>query len=206
MKDIEFEIGMKIHIYTEGVSYSCTIQDMYENTMAINLPLGDEGYLTFESGNEIEMTYFDRKGYFVFKVKYIRRFKENNIILYEVTMPYDISRIQRRSHVRVNMLEKFHYRLDETSYSSWLTGDILDLSGGGFKIQVKEKINPSDIIIIKIPYDDKFIEVQGRVIREVFQENINHIYAVSFLNIKEAQRDKIIEKVFSKLREELSRR
>ena len=104
------------------------------------------------------------------------------------------------------MLEKFHYRLDETSYSSWLTGDILDLSGGGFKIQVKEKINPSEIIMIKIPYDDKFIEVQGRVIREVFQENINHIYAVSFLNIKEAQRDKIIEKVFSKLREELSRR
>ena len=60
--------------------------------------------------------------------------------------------------------------------------------------------------MMKIPYNDKFIEVQGKVIREVFQENINHIYAVSFFNIKEAQRDKIIEKVFFKLREELSRR
>nr|WP_242969971.1 PilZ domain-containing protein [Clostridium chauvoei] len=76
---------------------------------------------------------------------------------------------------------------------------LLDLSGGGMKIRAKENLKKGDILLVNINYNDIKLDLKGRVVR-VKEENDNYLCGVSFLNIDNKTREKIIKIVFIILR------
>lgn len=197
MSNIKVKINGNIVIYFEEKTYKSTIQDIREDCMLINIPIGDGAYLDFEKDQEVDMNYYFKNSYYTFKTKVVGREKENQLILYKVQLPYDVIKIQRRDYVRVDLIDYVFLRtLEEDKWSKAL---ILDLSGGGMRMSVIDEFYEGDKILIKLLLDGVEIKVNGEIIREIERRGNNQIYGVKFIDIPEIARDRIIKKVFSQM-------
>jgi c-di-GMP-binding flagellar brake protein YcgR len=202
MKDIGIEINGNIVIYFDDCIYKCTVQDVNEDYLMINLPLGEGSYLYFDDGQEVEMNYYSDSCYYTFMTKVIRKEKENNIILYRLGLPFNIKKIQRRDFVRVDLIENLFIQKKVNSEEKLLKAVVLNLSGGGMRISLAEDLDEDDEIIAHLLLEDGKLLVRGRIVREIEKRGKNQIYGVQFIDINENIRDKIVKKVFSLIRKQ----
>ena len=205
MQNIELKINSLVEIYNEDIMYKCVVQDIKDEYMLINIPIAEGNYLHFNKGDILELNYCGKRGYYYFECNFIGKEKENNMPMYKISKPYNIKIVQRRNYFRVDLIEECYYsKIQENEEEKcWHQGLILDLSGGGMKIQTRGILNAGDSINLRIPEDDYEIELKTEVIREIKQENIGHIYGINFINLDENTRDKIVKKVFTHLRKQI---
>lgn len=208
MKDLKIKINGIISIYFENKTYKSTIQDVKESCMIINIPLGEGSFLYFEDGQEVDMNYYYKNSYYTFKTKVISREKEGQISLYKLELPYDVSKIQRRDYVRVDLVENVFIKSireeEEKEKENWSKALILNLSGGGMRISAIDKFVEEEKIAIKLFLgEDDEIELNGKVIREIEKRENSQIYGVQFVDVGNIARDKIIKRVFSQMRKQI---
>ena len=208
MNNIKMQINGNLVIYFDDKSYKSTIQDIQESYMLINIPLGEGSYLYFEDGQEVDMNYYYKNSYYTFKTTVLSREKESQISLYKLDLPYEVSKIQRRDYVRVDLVENVFIKPikdeEEKEIENWSKALILNLSGGGMRISVVEKFEEEEKISIKLLLgEDDEIEVNGKVIREIERRGNSLIYGVQFVDVENIARDKIIKKVFSQMRKQI---
>lgn len=203
MNDIKIKINGNLIIYFMGKTYKSVVQDIKEDCILINIPIGDGSYLDFENGQEVDMNYYYKNSYYTFKTKVISREKENQISLYRLELPYDIKKVQRRDYVRIDLVENVFVKPKEEKEDKWSEALILNLSGGGMRVSVTENFAPGEKIFIKLLIDDDKLQVTGRVVREIEKRGNSQIYGVQFVDIQDIARDKIIKKVFSHMRKQI---
>lgn len=206
MSRLKFVINGNLVIYDELDTYKSTIQDITEELIKVNIPIGKAGMYGYEFNKEIEFNYYDSNCYYVFKGVLIGREKDKdtNIPLYIIK--YDIKQIkkvERREFVRVDCVEYIYYKknyLEEES--NWRKALMLNLSGGGFRFSTDETLNEDYLLEFKFVIEEKMYIVNARVVRKIEKNNENNIYAAEFINITEKVREKIIQKVFKQMRKE----
>ena len=93
-------------------------------------------------------------------------------------------------------------RKDDNKESEWHEGLLLDLSGGGLRIKVKEKIRLGEKIILKISCENESYEIIGKIVRCDKSQDGEYIWGIEFKEIDERKRDKIVQKVFSVMRKQ----
>lgn len=206
---MELLINSMIDVLWEDNAYKATIQDIKENEILTTIPVKDGIYLTLKNESEIEQVFYDDKGnVYKYKVKVIGRYIEKDISFYRVTKPYNIKRIQRRDYVRVNVVQVINYikEIDfqkeiktEDNYENAL---LLDLSGGGMRIKAKEKLANNDVIILSLKYEDEKMIMKGKIIRVEKTDDKRYIYGVSFIDMNNSTREKIIRTVFKIMRKQ----
>ncbi|MDV4149686.1 PilZ domain-containing protein [Clostridium sp. AL.422] len=209
MVDLNITINSRVTILWEESMYKSNIQDINEKEILITIPVYDGIYLTLSKGDEIEQIFYDKKGnLFTYKTKVLGRYIEKKIPFYRLNKPYDIKRVQRRDYVRVNIVQIISY-LKETDLEIDIKGKdncenalLLDLSGGGMKIKVKEELSVNDTIISNLTYDSEKISVKGRVVRIEKTEDRKYIYGINFDDIDNSTREKIIKTVFKIMRKQ----
>lgn len=218
MSNIKLEMNCVIDILFENNVYKSTIQDVKEEEFLIAVPVNDGIYLTLNEGDELQQIIYDGNGnVFGYKSKVLGRYVEEEKPYYRLSFPYSIIKIQRRDYVRVDIVQIINYvnekeieaDLKENSKKAevikkekYKNAMILDLSGGGMRVKINDPIKLNDTIIASLKYEDDEIEVKGEVIRITKAEDRGFVCGVTFVNISNSTREKIIRTVFKIMRKQ----
>lgn len=209
MVNLDLKVNSRIEVVVNEKSYKALIIDMEDDNIKINIPVRNDEYLMLYKDDKIEInSYLDEGKCFNYYCNVISKGKDNNVIYYKLTLPYDVRRIQRRNFFRVNLLEDVTYKnitnktekeIEELPYKS---GIMIDLSGGGIKVKTKEKLKTNDIIVMRINMINIEVKLKGQIVRIETSIDNNFLYGVKFLDITEVESDRIIRELFEIMRKQ----
>jgi len=181
------------------VIYRCSIQGITENSVSINVPVNNGELLILNGGEVLDVQYCSETGnYYEFELEVIGRNNDDNIPMYNSSLPRNLRRIQRRDYVRVEVLRNIKYRRKEEE--SWREAIMLDISGGGMRIKVPIELDIGDRLITKFESSGKLFEIEVEIKRNEKVNAGEYIYGLEFIDINEKRRDNIIEDVFFVMR------
>lgn len=209
VKKFDVVINSKLEVkWADGI-YKTLVQDSNSKNILISIPVVGGVYLTLKTGEEIELVYYDNgENIFSFKCRVINRIKENNISYYSITLPYDVIKIQRRNYVRVDTVQviknikKYEKETNGQADDKISNALLLDLSGGGMRIKLREKLEKSDVISAKIGSKNEEVLIKGKIVRVDITEDKRYIYGISFEELDNRTRERIIQIVFRIMREQ----
>lgn len=209
MVNLDLKVNSRIEVVVDEKSYKALIIDIEDDNIKINIPVRNDEYLMLYKDDKIEInSYLDEGKCFNYYCNVISKGKDNNVIYYKLTLPYDVRRIQRRNFFRVNLLEDVTYKnitnktekeIEELPYKS---GIMIDLSGGGLKVKTKEKLKGNDIIVMRIKMTSIEVKLKGQIVRIETAIDNNFLYGVKFLDITEMESDRIIRELFEIMRKQ----
>lgn len=209
MVNLDLKVNSRIEVVADEKSYKALIIDIEDDNIKINIPVRNDEYLMLYKDDKIEInSYLDDGKCFNYYCNVISKGKDNNVIYYKLTLPYDVRRVQRRNFFRVNLLEEVTYKnitnktekeIEELPYKS---GIMIDLSGGGLKVRTKEKLKGNDIIVMRIKMTGIEVKLKGQIVRIEASIDNNFLYGVKFLDITEMESDKIIRELFEIMRKQ----
>lgn len=209
MVNLDLKVNSRIEVVADEKSYKALIIDIEDDNIKINIPVRNDEYLMLYKDDKIEInSYLDDGKCFNYYCNVISKGKDNNVIYYKLTLPYDVRRIQRRNFFRVNLLEEVTYKnitnktekeIEELPYKS---GIMIDLSGGGLKVRTKEKLKGNDIIVMRIKMTGIEVKLKGQIVRIETSIDNNFLYGVKFLDITEMESDRIIRELFEIMRKQ----
>lgn len=209
MVNLDLKVNSRIEVVADEKSYKALIIDIEDDNIKINIPVRNDEYLMLYKDDKIEInSYLDDGKCFNYYCNVISKGKDNNVIYYKLTLPYDVRRVQRRNFFRVNLLEEVTYKnitnktekeIEELPYKS---GIMIDLSGGGLKVRTKEKLKGNDIIVMRIKMTGIEVKLKGQIVRIEASMDNNFLYGVKFLDITEMESDKIIRELFEIMRKQ----
>lgn len=209
MAELDLKVNSRIEVVVDEKIYKALIIDIEDDNIKINIPVRNDEYLMLYKDDTIEInSYLDDGKCFNYYCDVISKGKDNNVIYYKLTLPYDVRRIQRRNFFRVNLLEEVTYKnitnktekeIEELPYKS---GIMIDISGGGLKVKTKEKLEDNDVIVIKITLTGIEVKLKGQIVR--MEESIDNkfLYGIKFLDITESESDTIIKELFAIMRKQ----
>lgn len=214
--------------------YKSQILDMAdERHFQIATPV--EGYkvLLLPVGGKYEVTIYAGKTIYVCQVKIMARYKTGNQYVMDVEAISSPKRFQRRAYYRLEYTKDFEFHLpEEDEEEDEISGDIieeleawedideeedaqsfdrgilLDLSGGGCRFVSREKIEPGERLILRIPLEmeemeeEKILTVVGKTLasRELENRGRGYEQRVEFTEIENEQREEIIKFIFQQER------
>lgn len=196
----QIQINDNIIINEEDIRYKCTIQDIQEDYYLINIPVADgAGYLILPEGSAIEIDFVKDGGYFMLKSEIMGKITEDGKPFYKITIPVEIEKIERRDFVRVNLVDYIFYKIND----GWNKAMVLDISGGGMKIIIKEKVNIGDVITVGLAFENESFQLKGTIVRIIINQMRENVCGLEFVEMDERVREKIIAKIFDQLRRQL---
>lgn len=209
MHDFNLEVNDRIEVIVGEKAYKTLIIDVQDDSIKINLPVNNGEYLMVQIDETIEMnSYLDESRCFNFYSNVISRGKEGNVIYYKVSKPFDIKKIQRRNFFRVGLLERIEYKIitdtnaEEFDSIPYKDAFMVDLSGGGLKLKVKDDIKEEDLLLIKMIVKGIPIQLKCDIARIENTADKEKLYGLTFLDITPVQSDIIIEELFEIMRKQ----
>lgn len=216
MGGLKFIINSKVEISWNDGYYKSSIEDVDGNLIAISIPIKDGEYLPLNKGEKIDIIYFYLNDIYKFQTMVVNR-KADRIPLLQIDYPKEVFKIQRRKFVRVPIICSINYeRLSEVSDASRVKfsneskpifkATMVDLSGGGAKIRLKETVKSGDILIVHVPMEKETITLKGEVTRvEKSYDNRLNTCGIEFSDLDERTREKLIRIVFQIMREQMKK-
>lgn len=206
MSKFKLVINSRIDVFVGKAVYKTVIQDVLKDGFLISIPVNEGEYLMLNQHEEVELyNYVDDLSLYKLTCNIIGKVIDNNIPLYKVSLPKDIKKIQRRNYVRVNMLQPIKYVKGETNNikdGQMLPALLLDLSGGGMRIKLREELYSGDIIFAQLKSNELAINAKGKVVRKEKCNDGRFIYGISFWQLDNIERENIIRNVFKIMRKQ----
>ncbi|NLO89007.1 MAG: hypothetical protein GX088_01535 [Clostridia bacterium] len=215
-----FKINAKMDIKREGerVYFKTSIQEVTDEYIAIHVPSHQGREMSLEPGDYVNARVFMEDAQYVFNSTVLGR-KKDRVLLYKLSIPSNIKRVQMRDYVRIKIQLPVKYKVLEekgnNEESSDEKGDkfesayTVDISGGGMQMVVSKPLEVKQRLYLKFKISDlkkRDIEIaaKARVVRreQIFGGKNKWSLGVAFEDISETQRDLIIAFVFRKLIEQ----
>lgn len=159
--------------------YSQLLDIIDENIISIAVPSSNGTSRMLHQGILYQLCFYTSKGLYTCKGTMLKTYKENNIMIFQVEILSELTKIQRRQYYRLECILEFEYRLVtpeeiKLQYKLWNDKDdneeiknkirnhleeldkhwnkasITDLSGGGAKFTSKCLHNMGDTIRIRL--------------------------------------------------------
>lgn len=220
MANSSININDKCEVIWEKDVYKSNVQDITDKYIAISLPVANGAYASLIRGENIEIIYSDDKNVYSFYSTVIGR-KKDKIPMILIAIPDEdkIRKIQRRKNFRVEIVKQVKYKImgkekiTKALLSSALkqlkefsNGTMLDLSGGGTRITINEKLGKNDVIVIYLPIHDRNILIPCVCVRCVKNQSGTYVCGFKFHEIDGNQRENIILYTFDIMREHMKKR
>ncbi|NEZ45908.1 flagellar protein [Clostridium niameyense] len=216
--NVEFHVNKKVEIEWEDGYYICTIQDVTEDNIYVNIPVKDGKYLPLHAREKVTALYFVKNYIFRFHTIVVGR-KVDKILLIALKKPQKLVRVQRRNFVRISVVLKTSGALIKeiddihnikegilpNPQFDFFNMTILDLSGGGARISTEKDLELKQEIILNIPFKEETITVKGRIVRKCRDKGRSNIYGIKFLELEDKNRETIIRFIFSTMRKQVKR-
>lgn len=209
MLNFNLEVNDRVEIIVDEKAYKALIMEVEDDFLRINLPVCDGDYLMLHSGEKIEMnSYFNENGCYNFYCEVISRGKEGNMIYYNMSLPFDITKIQRRNSFRVGILNPIEYKIitnnDEENFNNipYKEAMMIDLSAGGLKLKIEEDIKKEDLLLVNLKLNKIQFEIKCDIVRIENTVDKEKLCGLRFIDITPAQSDKIIQELFGIVRKQ----
>jgi c-di-GMP-binding flagellar brake protein YcgR len=213
MEEVKFLVNHRVEILYGDDSYKSNIQDITEEYISISIPMKEGKYIALNSRDYFEVIYYEEANVYKFVGKVIKRIVENGVAQIILEYPEDIVKVQRREFVRIDLVQYLKYipvlrgekedaKINLLDENKGKEGMLIDLSGGGFKLKISEKIEYNDMIIADIPDDDSIIRVRAKAVRIIPDDDKRLICGFSFIDIDTKTRERIIRLIFSIMRKQ----
>jgi c-di-GMP-binding flagellar brake protein YcgR len=222
MTKLQFRINQKIEfVNEEGQLGISLVQDWTKDYFMVTVPLKGTEQQLLHVGDEVTGIYYHDDGkVYMFNSMVLDRMVEN-IPLYKLSIPDELTRVQRRSYVRLDITMPVKYAevakeleslLEENGWEGilqdssipWETGTIMDISGGGINLAANRPLEEGDRVYVYIRSEELEIGIKGEVVRrytKILDNVAVYHHGVKFVEINEAERDRIIGFIFKKYRE-----
>jgi c-di-GMP-binding flagellar brake protein YcgR len=212
-ENITFKINEKIEIIDNSITYKANIQDIKRDYVMISMPVSEDKYYIMHKGSTVEFYITGEREITKFKSDVLGKKVENSISLAILSTPVFIEKMQRREYFRlpVAMDAKLSILTGDRVYSNikdvpaeffnkMKSCIIVDISGGGLKVAIKEQMQKGHYVIILMKIPDEIFLLCKIVWVEKDNLNRNYKVALRFEGISERERDRIIKFIFEKMR------
>ena len=207
MQDFKLKINDRVEVIKDEKAYKALIIDIQDDFFEINLPVNDGNYLILNSNEKIEInSYLDDGRCYKFYTTEISRGKENNIIYYKMSSPFDIEKIQRRNFFRVDLANIVEYKkitlVDEEEFNSipYKKAIMVDLSAGGLKLKIRENIKNDDLLLVEMNLNKTEMNLKCDIVRIQTTEDKEKLCGLRFIDIIPAQSELIVGELFKIMR------
>lgn len=209
MENISLEVNTKLEVEGEKKGYKSIVLDVSDDNFTINIPVADGEYMLLHVGETIEINcYLENGKCYNFFSEVIGKGRERNILYYRLSSPFNVRKIQRRNFFRVSVIKELRYKIitgltdEEIDNLEYKNTIVIDLSGGGVKIKIKEKVQKGDRLQIRLNVKDTEMQLTGEIVRIEYTEDKEKLCGIKFTDISDLQSDKIIEELFCIMRKQ----
>ncbi len=217
MEKLELTINNKIEVMLNREAFKSNIQDVNDKFFAISIPTKDGEYIPLKAGDLAEVVFYKELSIFQFDSKVLgRKLDGIPVILLEIPEKYTV--VQRRQFFRVNKMDYLEIAKLENVEEGYKTTTptkvvekmlekvvLLDISGGGMKIKIKESIQKGDMVHFFLDTKKGQIEIYGKVVRVEIDEFNFNVCGICFLDLTQSEREKIIQYTFEIMRGQRSK-
>lgn len=217
MIEMELKINGRIEVLDEdGITYlKSNIQDITDEGIYITIPMKEGKYLPLNIGQSVSIIYYRDQDVYQFDGDVIGR-TVNVIPMIILSQPRNIRVIQRRNYVRVLVINTVKYLkidrelaekdipriLNIVDSNNFKQATVLDLSGGGMRFKTDTKLKLNDYLLISLSLINEEIMVKTKIVRCEMQPDKTYICGLTFLDLGELTREKIIKYIFHVMREQ----
>lgn len=210
---VQFVINNKIEIIWHDGNYKSDIQNVTENNIAISVPIKDGKYIPLSKGEKITVFYYDEDNVYEFSTSVIGR-AHDRIPIINIEQPQNITRVQRRNHVRVPLVADISCALIKKNLTvaeigsnqiDFFNAFTLDMSGGGLKIMTKKKVSVGDQLLITVSLNNETLNMQGEIVRVDKDIENKFVCGVNFVGMDNKTNEKLIRIIFQIMREQAQR-
>lgn len=222
---IEFESRSKLEIFTveNQLIGRAILMDVTDRFLYISKPIHSGVVRNLRMDGPIRVICYAKGKVFEFDTTVMQEITDN-VPLYQLPVPRAVHTVQRRRNVRIPWTVELRYAaLDEAEtmldpdqvfeklekhYADRLqSGLSVDLSGEGIGIITGESYEMNQRIAILIDHPQLSLATWGRVRRITFNpDQGNYRLGISFSQISEREKEKIIQFVFKKMRDQMRMR
>lgn len=208
MAGFKLVVNSRVEIIIGEEEYKSVIQDVNNESFFISMPMEKGEYIEFDNGSTLVMYNYTKDGNYLYKFtcKVKGRAKSGLTELYELSLPEKVERIQRREFVRIHVVVPIEYKIEKNEDNKFLKGILVDISGGGLRFATDNKINVGEVIELKlrdINTEDEIL-IKGQCVRLNKESNGKYICAVSYYEMSNKIREKIIESIFTLMRKQMA--
>lgn len=188
--------------------FRSNIQDLTNEYIGISVPVFQGRYLPVRKGERVEVLYYLDKDIYGFNTVVLGK-KIDKVYIVLLAHPKKVKIVQRRNYVRILIsLEVTCAIVDKekdmnNNQYEFFNATTLDLSGGGVSIVSDRSFRYADQIMVTIPLPGESITLIGKVVRVNKKEDGKNIYGLSYLNVDNATRDRLISFIFQKMRDSM---
>jgi c-di-GMP-binding flagellar brake protein YcgR len=207
LKDI-LQAGMSVEVrIKQGAyrgQYRSKIEDTGEGTLVVGTPYSEKGFVLLRPGDKVQLIFVRGYDTFGFETEVLRR-QTHSLPAFIVSLPPMAIRLQRRRFVRTRCFQDVQYQVIGANRKLGAKQDAhtLDLSGGGVQLQISQKLDPGDVLLVALSLysETHYIPSVVNRVDEVggVPDNGRHKkkYKVSleFREIAEWLRDRIVKQV-----------
>lgn len=204
--DLSFIINSKVEILWNEEYYKSNIQNVDSNSISISIPTKEGQYIPLRKSDKVEVLYYLENDIYKFNTVVLDR-KIDTIPIIMLAHPEKVIKVQRRKFVRVPVICDMEcFIMQNNKKQSSLKAVLVDLSGGGMRIKVSDKLKLGDKITAYIPIEDEQVQIKGEVVR-VDKDDISklNICGINFVEIDERIREKIIKFIFHIMRKQMKK-
>jgi len=184
-----------------------------ENTAVIDTPIEKGHIVPVEPGTVFDVHFLHRKGKLInlyrFQAAVRERLIIDNLHVLLIKQTGEIMRVQRRSYFRLNCFIEVRYRIVSTDEemgedSQFRTTMASDLSGGGVRLLLDEKLEPGTLVECELQnVQTGDVWFRGVVVR--FEDTGNtgrykYTAGVAYIDIDENDREAVIRYIFNEQR------
>lgn len=188
MNNLKLAVNSRIEVLKNENIYKALIIDTEEDNIKINIPVYNDEDLMLSRGDTIKINLYSEEGKcYSYNCDVLSQGKDNNVIYYRLSMPYNVKNIQRRDFFRVSLLGDIEYintinmTEEEISKMPYSIGSMIDLSGSGLKVKVKEDLKKGDHVLIKLKLTNTCIIVKSEIVRVESTEDNQRLYGINLL-------------------------
>ncbi len=206
-----FKVGDKIQLtridLEDQKTYPSQILDILEeDRFMISGPIYKNKLVLIHKGELLRIScVVENKGRYAFNGEVVER-KYDNIYKLEIRKVSEIKRYQQRKFFRfdvsIPVIKEFVIGDGDDEEVLIEECRSKDISGNGLKLYTNYEHNVGDIVTCKFELDGEKLEVKGKILRRENVDTFEYDYAlgIQFIDIKEADTDKIIQFIFARLR------
>lgn len=191
-----------------------------EETIHITAPIIQNKLVLLHTGREYHLTFYTETGLFQCKCTSISHYKDNKTVVLKIKLTSKIVKLQRRQYYRLECIHDIKYRFltedddgvpknndkieqnNEKVEHNWIKGAIIDISGGGARLNSAIRHQMGDKIRIKLELvigsKLRVMELDAEVLASGRVENRSDLYEhrVQFSNISKKDREDLIRYIF----------
>lgn len=210
MKGLEvnkkLEVEIKSGIY-KG-EYLCKVADIIEQGIIITGLYREGASLPVRLEQPIKVYYTTDRAAYVFNSKILKRSNKPFPVLM-IEKPESVKRIQRRDYFRLEVsgtVDLYQKETDSADADKLAEAELLDISGGGIKIELRKNLKTDEIIYVHLRHvlNEKEL-IKSSIIRKKKVNAELYNYGLEFIEISESLREDIIQWIFAYQRENRKR-